>query len=172
MHISLIICWLLFNPWEEEEGNKTSICWLGCCPTAGRVKMVVRSLSIVGRYPPSSWGSWCDHDGWNHLQWTWFFLRFPKKVILVVLSEKCLSGISKLPQGSGINYCSTQTKPSPTLLLLNSAQIKPHSTIAQLSPNLVSLYYCSTQPTPSPAFSIAQLSPGQAHSINATFNFT
>jgi len=38
-------------------------------------------------------------------------------------------------------YDSTQPNQSPTLLLLNSALTKPHSTMAQLSSNQAPLYY-------------------------------
>ena len=54
---------------------------------------------------------------------------------------------------------SSQVKSSPTLLLLNLAQTKHHSTIAQLSPNQAPLYYCSTQFKPSPTLLLLNSAP-------------
>ncbi len=47
-----------------------------------------------------------------------------------------------------LNFCSTQPRPCPTLLFLNSAQTKLHSTIAKLRPNQAPLCFCSTHPKP------------------------
>ena len=59
-------------------------------------------------------------------------------VITVVTFSSTIAQLS-LDQAP-LYHSSTQPKPSPTLLLLSSAQTKPHSTIAQLSPNQAPLY--------------------------------
>ena len=46
------------------------------------------------------------------------------------------SSIAQLsPNQAPLYFCSNQPRPRPTLILLNSAQIRLHFTIAQLSPN-------------------------------------